>query len=135
MQRSAICASVERPLRFELPPLDVAAAGQDEETAMSFVEMRRYRLKVGAPDRWVKEYFEKGYEAQRKYLGEPVGYYTTEFGGINEIIHMWRYDTLEERAQKRKALFEDAQWLEFVKEIAPLVETQENAILRDIFEA
>ncbi|WP_420621658.1 NIPSNAP family protein [Candidatus Poriferisodalis sp.] len=61
-------------------------------------------------------------------------YYTTEFGGINEIIHMWRYDSLEERAQKRKALFEDAQWLEFVKEIAPLVETQENAILRDIFE-
>ncbi len=47
---------------------------------------------------------------------------------------MWRYDSLEERAQKRKALFEDAQWLEFVKEIAPLVETQENAILRDIFE-
>lgn len=102
---------------------------------MSFVEMRRYRLKVGAPEHWVKVYFEKGYEAQRKHLGEPVGYYTTEFGGINEIIHMWRYDTLDERAAKRKALFEDPEWLEFVKEIAPLVETQENAILRDIFEA
>ncbi len=102
---------------------------------MSFVEMRHYRLKVGAPERWVKEYFEKGYEAQRKYLGEPVGYYTTEFGGINEIYHLWRYDTLEERAQKRKALFEDPQWLEFVREIAPLVEMQENVMLRDIFDS
>ena len=135
MQRSAICVSVARPLRFGLSPLDVAAAGQHREADVSFVEMRRYRLKVGAPERWVKEYFDKGYEAQRKYLGEPVGYYTTEFGGINEIIHMWRYDTLEERAEKRKALFEDPEWLEFVKEIAPLVETQENSILRDIFEA
>ncbi|WP_419842930.1 NIPSNAP family protein [Candidatus Poriferisodalis sp.] len=101
---------------------------------MSFVEMRRYRLKVGTPERWVKTYFDKGYEPQRKHLGEPVGYYTTEFGGINEIIHMWRYDSLAERAAKRKALFADPDWQEFVTEIVPLVEAQENAILRDIFE-
>ncbi|WP_419921012.1 NIPSNAP family protein [Candidatus Poriferisodalis sp.] len=101
---------------------------------MSFVEMRRYRLKVGAADRWVKAYKEKGYEAQRKYLGEPVGYYTIGVGDLNDIIHMWRYDTLEERAAKRKALFEDPQWLEFVSEIASLVVTQENSILHSILD-
>ncbi len=101
---------------------------------MSFVEMRRYRLKAGGPDRWVETYFDKGYEAQRKHLGEPVGYYTTEFGGINEVIHMWRYDSLEERARKRKALYADPAWREFVTEAVGLIETQENTILRDIFE-
>ena len=96
--------------------------------------MRKYRLAVGGPLKWKKLYNEFGYEPQRKYLGEPVGYFLTEFGGINEVIHMWRYDSLEDRATKRAALFADPEWGKFISQAAPLIETQETAILSEVLD-
>lgn len=101
---------------------------------MSFVEMRRYRLGVGGPPKWKQLYREYGYETQRKYLGEPVGYYLTEVGGINEVIHMWRYDSMEDRATRRAALYADPAWGEFISRAAELVETQETAFLSDVLD-
>ncbi len=101
---------------------------------MSFIEMRKYRLVIGGPPKWKKLYNEQGYEIQRKYLGEPVGYYLTEFGGVNEVIHMWRYDSLEDRVNKRAGLTSDPKWGEFISQVAPLIETQETAILSELLD-
>lgn len=101
---------------------------------MAFVEMRRYRLKPGGPQRWAELYKTEGAAVQRKHLGEPVGYYRTEVGPINEIIHMWRYETLEERAEKRAALFADADWLAFIEKISGLIDTQDTQILYSVLD-
>ena len=61
-----------------------------------------------------------------------MGYYVSEVGDLNQVIHMWRYDSFEERAEKRTALFSDPAWLEYVSKIGPMVVTQKNAILNDI---
>ena len=61
-----------------------------------------------------------------------MGYYVSEVGDLNQVIHMWRYDSFEERTEKRTALFSDPAWLEYVSKIGPMVVTQRNAILNDI---
>ncbi len=96
--------------------------------------MRKYRLTVGGPAQWKEIYLKQGYEVQRKYLGEPVGYYLTEFGEINEIIHMWRYESMEDRTAKRAAMIADPKWIEFLLAIRPLVETQTTSILTEVLD-
>ncbi len=102
---------------------------------MSFVEMRTYELKPGTANTYVALYLEEGFEIQKSHLGEPVGYYVSEVGELNQVVHMWRYESLEERTEKRTALFADPAWLEYVGKIGPMVLHQRNAIFNDIFDS
>ena len=96
---------------------------------MSFVEMRTYDLKIGTANSYAALYREEGYAIQKGHLGEPVGYYVSEIGDLNQIIHMWRYESLEERSEKRTALFSDPAWLEYISKIGPMIILKRNAIL------
>ena len=43
----------------------------------------------------------------RQYLGEPYGYFVTETGDLNQFVHMWRYDSMADREQRRAAMYRD----------------------------
>ena len=94
-----------------------------------FVEMRTYRLVPGGHAQWFKHYEELAMDVQKKILGNRVGYYNTEHGPLNEIVHMWGYDSLDDRLARRKELFEQPEWNEFIPKVRPLMETQESRIM------
>ena len=77
-------------------------------------EERTYARKAGAGPRWYELYQEKGLEVQKRILGNLVGYFMTEIGTLNQIVHIWAYDSMDDRAKRRAALYQDAKWLEFV---------------------
>ncbi|MFA7262480.1 MAG: NIPSNAP family protein [Caulobacter sp.] len=93
------------------------------------VEMRTYTVAPGATARYLKAYAEKGLAVQTRILGCLVGYYTVEIGPLNRVVHLWGYDSLNERARRRAILWKDPEWRSYVKEIAGLVQTQETCIL------
>jgi hypothetical protein len=93
------------------------------------VEMRTYTLALGATGRYFKLYGEKGLAIQKRILGHLVGYYAVEVGALNQVIHLWAYDSLDERARRRTELWADREWLDYVKEVGALVTAQENQIL------
>ncbi|WP_372784427.1 NIPSNAP family protein [Phenylobacterium sp.] len=93
------------------------------------VEMRTYTLALGATGRYLRLYGEKGLAVQKRILGHLVGYYSVEVGALNQVIHLWAYDSLDERAKRRAALWADKEWLAYVAEVGPLVARQENQIL------
>lgn len=95
-----------------------------------YIECRSYLLKVGTTDRYLGLYEAIGYPVQRDYLGEPIGFFVTEVGTLNKVMHMWGYDSLDARAERRSRLFADPRWLEFLKQSWPLVESQTTEILR-----
>jgi len=93
------------------------------------VEQRTYTLKAGTTGAYLKLYRERGYDVQTAHLGHPIGYYTSEIGELNQIIHMWAYDTYEERVKRRAALYADEKWLSVVGELLPLIVRMESRIL------
>jgi hypothetical protein len=93
------------------------------------VEMRTYTLKPGVTPQYFKMYEEEGMAIQRPVLGRLLGYYFTEIGPLNQIIHMWAYDNLQDRADRRAKLGADPKWQAYVKKIVELIETQESRIL------
>jgi hypothetical protein len=93
------------------------------------VEIRTYTLAVGATGRYFKLYGDKGLEIQKRILGHLVGYYGVEVGELNKVVHLWAYESLDERARRRKELWADKEWLAYVAEAGGLVIQQENQIL------
>ena len=66
-----------------------------------YVEERIYRLKIGAVPEYCKNYEELGMKIQLKHLPHMVGYYFTEIGGLNTVVHMWAYESLDQRDKCR----------------------------------
>lgn len=96
-----------------------------------FVEKRVYTLKPGGVPTYMKLYEEFGYKTQSKHLGQPVGWYFSEVGGLNQITHMWQYEDLNDRATRRAAMQADPDWQVYIKKIADakILLSQENELL------
>ncbi|WP_454683904.1 NIPSNAP family protein [Ancylobacter moscoviensis] len=92
-------------------------------------EMRTYRLKTGATPAYVKLVEEEGIAIQKGHLGQLVGYFTSEIGPLNEIVHIWAYASLDDRAARRARLAADPAWQAFGPKIQALIEVMENKIL------
>ncbi|CAH0343858.1 NIPSNAP family protein [Bacillus sp. CECT 9360] len=92
-------------------------------------EMRTYSIKVGKTQEYLKLFEEIGLPLITKYA-KLVGYWYTEIGELNQVIHVWEYESLDTRAERRRALYNDQDWLEnFISIALPLLEKQESKIL------
>ncbi len=71
-------------------------------------ELRTYRLKPGTVPEY-EERFAAGIEARQKY-SRLVGFWHTEIGPLNQVLHLWAYETLQQRAEARDAARKDGAW-------------------------
>ena len=93
------------------------------------VEQRTYTVKAGMAPAYLRLYEAKGLEVQASYLGRPVGYYSSEIGALNQIIHMWAYQDMEDRRVRRERLFADPEWRSVVTEFYEMIVSMETKIL------
>ncbi len=94
------------------------------------VEERIYTLQPGKVPEMVKLYGEEGLALQQKYLGKFLGYFTAESGNLNQIVFLWGYESLDDRAARRSRMAEDPAWQAYLRKVGPLLVTQENRFLR-----
>lgn len=98
------------------------------------VDMRMYTLHPGRMAPVVDFLGETAVPIQRRHLGEPLGYYMTDIGPLNRLVHLWGYDSLADRDAKRAALFQDPAWEEVKSVMARRQDSQfqENWILKPL---
>ena len=93
------------------------------------VEERIYEIEVGMMGKLLQLYEAEGLAVQQEILGNMVGYFTTDIGDLNLLIHMWGYTDLNDRASRRKLLFENKQWLGYVSKVRTWIKSQKSRIL------
>lgn len=93
------------------------------------VEMRTYTIVAGGTAQYMKLYEEEGFKIQGPTLGNLVGWYFTEFGALNQIVHLWGYDSFAERERRRAELAAREDWQAFLGKVVPLILKQENKIM------
>ena len=66
-------------------------------------------------------------------FGKLEGYWSTEIGPLNQVMHLWSYSDLNERARLRAELAKNARWTgEYVPLIRPFLVRQEVRLLNAI---
>jgi len=93
------------------------------------IDERIYTLHPGKTAEYLKLYEAKGMPVQVRVLGNMLGYFQTEFGPLNQIIHLWGYKSFEDRQERRAKLFKEDEWKAYLKEMRPLLRSQENKLL------
>jgi hypothetical protein len=94
-----------------------------------FIEIRTYRLKNGSVPGYLAAVAE-GIAIQRRHLGTLIGYYASEIGPINQIVHVWAFASLDDREARRTRLNADPDWQAFLPRIRDLIEVAETKIMK-----
>ena len=84
-----------------------------------FVDERIYTLHAGQVPVFLKLYEEEAMECQVSILGKMVGYYFTDIGPLNQIVHMWGYESLDDRFERRKLLQASPIWQAYAQKMRP----------------
>jgi hypothetical protein len=93
------------------------------------VEQRTYLVKAGRTADFLAAVETLGLPVMRPLLGGLIGYFVTEIGPLNEVVHLWAYESLEDRARRRQQVTEHPGWAEFVATVRPLFERMESRIM------
>jgi len=97
------------------------------------VDHRTYDVIPGKLNAYVELYKTLGWPLQKKYLGNCLGWYISmDIGSLNQIVHMWGYESLQDRAERRAKLAADPAWGAFLAQGMPLLQKMENKILTPV---
>lgn len=71
---------------------------------------RTYNIKPNRLAKFLETYERLALPLQRKYLGEPHGFFVTHIGPMSRVVHLWQYENLADRERRRDAMEADPEW-------------------------
>jgi hypothetical protein len=74
------------------------------------IDHRVYTIKPNRLNRFLETYERLALPLQRKYLGEPYGFFVSHIGPLSRVVHLWQYESLADREQRRDAMEADFEW-------------------------
>ena len=86
------------------------------------VEERIYRIRPGQMQSYLHLVSSEGSAIQRPILGDLSGYFTTEIASINQVIHLWCFADLNDRAARQRTLATNPHWQEFTRKPSATIE-------------
>lgn len=93
------------------------------------VEQRVYRIRTGKLPAFLEFVESRSLPVQKPILGNLIGYFHTDIGPQSEVVHLWGYASLDERARRRAELAKNEQWKELLPELAEYIREAHNKIL------
>ena len=107
------------------------ACGADQQLRSDvIVEQRTYDISPSVPMGDFLDAYEKlGLPAQKRILEGFLGYFTTEFGPLNQVRHFWGFVDLEDRRRRRAALADNSDWQECIAVVRPMIVRWESTIM------
>lgn len=92
-------------------------------------DVRTYVLHPGKLPEYFRLYQAEGLAVQVKYLGDPFAYFQSHIGVQHQILHIWAYQSFDDRESRRAKLTADPAWQAYLGKILPLIQTMENKIM------
>jgi hypothetical protein len=92
-------------------------------------EQRTYNVKPGMLNEYLAFFRDVGMPV-RKAHNNLVGFWFTEFGTLNQVVHIWKYDSLEHRTALRAELMRNPQWAnEFLPKAMAMLDRMDSVLL------
>ena len=93
------------------------------------VDHRTYQIMHGMEKIYLKTFEEEGLPIQLRHLGNLIAYFKTSIGPVNEVIHLWGYESLSDMEKRRAQRDADPEWAVYKKKTSGMLEVQVNKIL------
>lgn len=94
------------------------------------IDHRTYTVAHGKMQDYLARYQRDALPLQLRYLGNLLGFFVSDIGPLNQVVHIWGYKNIADREERRARLDADPQWRDFVKANAGTFVHQENKIMK-----
>jgi hypothetical protein len=108
-----------------------SATNKGKQGKPMLVDIRRYTVYPGMLKAYLEIYETCGLPVQRRHVGEPLGYFISEVGELNQVVHLWGYEDAADRQRRRAAMEKDPDWVEYKRKTAAgqYIQRQENQLV------
>ncbi len=94
------------------------------------VDVRTYNIVPRKMARYLELFERYALPVQRRHVGEPLGYFVTMHGALNQVVHLWGFESLADMETRRNARDADPAWQDYLERSEGLVASQENKLAR-----
>ena len=96
------------------------------------IDLRIYTIRPRGMPEYLKLFEELALPVALRHLGEPLGYYVTQIGPLNQVVHLWAFDNLADLEQRHAGLAGDPDFAKYLAATEGLVVAQEGRIMRPV---
>ena len=94
------------------------------------IDHRTYTVHHGRMGEYLERYERLALPIQLRHLGKLIGYYVSDIGPLNQVVHIWAYRDIADREARRERMAKDPAWKEFTKGNAGTFAAQEIKIMK-----
>ncbi|MBP2232576.1 hypothetical protein J2847_005907 [Azospirillum agricola] len=94
------------------------------------VDLRVYTIALRRIPDFLEVFDRLAMPVQLRHLGPPIGFYTADIGPLNQVVHLWGYDSLADLEARCAARNADPEWPAYLAASGSLIVAQENRIVR-----
>ena len=100
------------------------------------VDFRTYEIRYDKMPKFLETTEQFALDVMVRHIGPPLGYYMNVAGNLQEITHLWGYDSMGDMETRRAARNEDPDWMNYVNASDGIYEGQSNQVLHrlELFE-
>ncbi len=96
------------------------------------IDLRIYTIRPRAMQKYLALFKELALPVALKHLGPPLGFYVTQIGPLNQVVHLWGFEDLADLERRQAAVAADPDFAKYLTATEGLVVVQEDRILRPV---
>jgi hypothetical protein len=101
-------------------------------TDKPIIDLRIYTIRPRGMPEYLKLFEELALPVAQKHLGAPLGYYVSQIGPLNQVVHLWAFESLADLERRMAAVYADPDFAKYLAATAGLVVAQEDRIVRRV---
>jgi NIPSNAP protein len=98
----------------------------------AIVDLRVYTIGLRKMAEFIDVFDRLAMPVQLKYLGRPLGMYSSVVGSLNQVVHLWGFDDMGDFERRHLARDKDPDWPAYLRASEHLITVQENRLIRKI---
>lgn len=96
------------------------------------VDHRIYTIAPRGMAEFLKAFDQLAMPLLLKHLGAPLAFYISSIGPLNQVVHLWGYDSLDDMEKRSLARDSDPDFEAYLQATRHLVVAQETRIIRPV---
>jgi len=101
-------------------------------TEYPIVDLRIYTIRLRKMAEFIEVFDRLAMPVQLKYLGRPLGMFTSAVGPLNQLVHLWGFPDMGEFERRHAMRDKDPDWPDYLKASEHLIVAQENRFIRRV---